>query len=214
MGAETKKDPFGGGEAEGWRASALNASSPAPMRWTVDQLTRYLRQGRDENHGTAAGPMSPVIHGLSEVPEADVRAMATYLTTVMAGAPLGAGRRAALSLDDARVSSGAAIFAGTCASCHDEGASSLSSVHTVPLALTTSIHEPDPRNVLHIVLEGIWPEPGEKGAQMPGFEGALTDEQLDSLLTYVRVHFANRPPWVDVSRQARDISQHKDENER
>ncbi|HEX3137140.1 MAG TPA: c-type cytochrome, partial [Casimicrobiaceae bacterium] len=172
---------------------------------TVDQLTRYLRQGRDENHGTAAGPMSPVVHGLSEVPEADIRAMATYLTTVMAGAPAGSGRRAALSLDDAQVSSGAAIFAGTCASCHGEGASSLLSVHTVPLALTTSIHEPDPRNVLHIVLEGIWPEPGEKGEQMPGFEGAFTDEQLTSLLAYVRVHFANSPPWVDVSRQARDI---------
>jgi mono/diheme cytochrome c family protein len=40
---------------------------------------------------------------------------------------------------------------------------------------------------------------------MPGFEGALTDEQLASLLAYLRVHFANRPPWVDVSRQARDI---------
>jgi mono/diheme cytochrome c family protein len=134
--------------------------------------------------------------------------------TVMAGAPAGSSRRAALSLDDARVSNGAAIFAGTCANCHDEGASSLSSVHTVPLALTTSIHEPDPRNVLHVVLEGIWPEPGEKGAQMPGFEGALTDEQLVSLLAYVRVHFANSPPWVDVSGQARDIIQHKDENER
>jgi mono/diheme cytochrome c family protein len=214
LGAETKSDSFGGGEAEGWRASAINASSPAPMPWTVDQLTRYLRQGRDENHGTASGPMSPVAHGLSEVPEADVRAMATYLTTVMAGAPAGSSRRAALSLDDARVSNGAAIFAGTCANCHDEGASSLSSVHTVPLALTTSIHEPDPRNVLHVVLEGIWPEPGEKGAQMPGFEGALTDEQLVSLLAYVRVHFANSPPWVDVSGQARDIIQHKDENER
>lgn len=94
-GAETKSDPFGGGEAEGWRASAINASSPAPMPWTVDQLTRYLREGRDENHGTAAGPMSPVVHGLSEVSEADVRAMATYLTTVMAGAPAGSGRSAA-----------------------------------------------------------------------------------------------------------------------
>ncbi len=214
LGAETKSDPFGGGEAEGWRASAINASSPAPTPWTVDQLTQYLRQGRDENHGTAAGPMSPVVHGLSEVPEADVRAMATYLATVMAGAPAAAGRRAALSLDDTRVSSGAAIFAGTCASCHGEGVSSLSSVHTVPLASTTSIHEPDPRNVLHIVLEGIWPESSEKGAQMPGFEGALTEEQLASLLAYLRVHFANSPPWVDVSRQARDIIQHKDENER
>ena len=64
------------------------------------------------------------------------------------------------------------------------------------------------------MLEGIWPEPGEKGAQMPGFEGALTDEQLASLLAYLRVHFANSPPWADVSRQARDIIQHKDENER
>jgi mono/diheme cytochrome c family protein len=86
-------------------------------------------------------------------------------------------------------------------------------VHAVPLALTTSIHEPDPRNVLHIVLEGIWPEPGEKGEQMPGFEGAFTDEQLTSLLAYVRVHFANSPPWVDVSRQARDIISTRTKND-
>jgi mono/diheme cytochrome c family protein len=67
--------------------------------------------------------------------------------------------------------------------------------------------------VLHIVLGGIWPEPGEKGVVMPGFEGALTDEQLASLLAYLRVHFASSAPWPDVSRQARDIIQHKDENE-
>ena len=77
--------------------------------------------------------------------------------------------------------------------------------------MTTSIHEPDPRNVLHIVLEGIWPEPGEKGDLMPGFEGALTDEQLGSLLAYLRVHFANSAPWADVSRYVPDITQHKDE---
>jgi mono/diheme cytochrome c family protein len=130
--------------------------------------------------------------------------MAAYLTTLMAG-PATSGRRAASSLDDGRVSSGAAIFAGACASCHDENEVSLSSVHTVPLALTTSIREADPRNVLHIVLEGIWPEPGEKGELMPGFEGALTDEQLASLLAYVRAHFANSPPWPDVARRARDI---------
>jgi mono/diheme cytochrome c family protein len=214
LGAERKSDPLGGGDVEGWRASAINASSSAPMPWTIDQLTRYLRQGRDDTHGTAAGPMAPVVHQLSQVPEEDVRAMATYLTTAMAGSAPASGRATAASPDEARLASGAAIFAGTCASCHDEGASSFSSVHTVPLALTTSIHEPDPRNVLHIVLEGIWPEPGEKGAQMPGFEGALTDEQLASLLTYVRAHFVNSPPWPDVSRQARDIIQHKDENER
>ena len=64
------------------------------------------------------------------------------------------------------------------------------------------------------LLYGFRFRPGEKGEQMPGFEGAFTDEQLTSLLAYVRVHFANSPPWPDVSRQARDIIQHKDENER
>jgi mono/diheme cytochrome c family protein len=214
LGAETKSDPLGGGDVEGWRASAINASSPAPMPWTIDQLTRYLRQGRDDTHGTAAGPMAPVVHQLSQVPEEDVRAMATYLATAMAGAAPASGRATAASPDEARLASGAAIFGSACASCHDEGATSLSSGRTVPLALTTSIRERDPRNVLHIVLEGIWPEPGEKGALMPGFEGALTDEQLASLLEYLRVHFASSTPWVDISRQARDIIQHKDENER
>lgn len=139
--------------------------------------------------------------------------MATYLLAVMGRKEPAAMRTIAPGLDESRLQSGAAIFAGTCAGCHDEGASAISSIRTVPLAQTTSIHAPDPRNLLHIVLEGIWPEPGEKGAQMPGFEGALTDEQLASLLAYLRVHFANRPPWADVSLQARDIIQHKDENE-
>jgi mono/diheme cytochrome c family protein len=158
--------------------------------------------------------MSPVVHDLSEVPEEDVRAMATYLTTLMAGGTPASTRTAPTSLDDSRISSGAAIFDGTCATCHGESATAQSSVRTVPLALATSVHAPDPRNVLHIVLEGIWPEPGEKGALMPGFEGALTDEQLASLLDYLRVHFAKSAPWPDISRQARDIIQHKDGNER
>ena len=212
MGAEKKDVYLGGGEAEGWYATALNASSPAPVAWTVDQLTRYLRQGWDDEHGHAAGPMTPVVHELADVPEADVRAMATYLLGVMGSKEATALRTATPSPEDRRVQNGAAIFAATCAGCHDEGASAISSIRTVPLAKTTSIHAPDPRNVLHIVLEGIWPEPGEKGVVMPGFEGALTEDQLASLLAYLRVHFAQSQPWTDVSRQVREIVQHQDRN--
>jgi mono/diheme cytochrome c family protein len=214
LGAEEKSDYLGGGEAEGWHATALNASSPAPVPWTTDQMTRYLRQGWDEAHGTAAGPMSPVVHELSEVPEEDVRAMAAYLATVMQGAASGSTRVAAANAADVQLGNGAVIFDGACASCHDVPSSSTSSIRTVPLALTTSLNAPDSRNALHIVLEGIWPESGEKGALMPGFEGALTDVQLASLLDYLRVHFAARPPWSDIPEQARDIMQHKDESER
>lgn len=214
LGAEKKDEDLGGGDAEGWHATAINASTPAPMAWTVDQLQRYLQQGRDDTHGTAAGPMTPVVHELAEVPEDDVRAMAIYLQSLMASAMPASLRPAATNPDEFRLQSGAAIFGGACASCHDEGASTISSVHTVPLALTTSIHAPDPRNVLHVVLEGIWPEPGERGALMPGFEGALTEDQLASLLTYLRVHFAKSQPWADISRQAQQIRQRKDGSER
>ena len=37
-------------------------------------MFHYLRQGWDAAHGTAAGPMQPVVHDLSEVAEEDVRA--------------------------------------------------------------------------------------------------------------------------------------------
>ena len=74
MGAEEHTRDFDGGQSEGWDAPALNSSSPAPSAWTAEQLYAYLRQGRDENHGTAVGPMKPVVDNLSQVPESDVRA--------------------------------------------------------------------------------------------------------------------------------------------
>lgn len=215
LGAEEENDYLGGGDAEGWRAPALNASSPAPERWTNDQLTHYLREGWDDAHGTAIGPMAPIVHDLSEVPDEDIRAMGAYLATVIADATPVSGRMpAAQGGDEVALSSGAAIFVGTCASCHVESATSNPSIRTVPLARTTSINERDARNVLHIVLDGIWPEAGEKGPLMPGFEGALTDEQLVSLLGYMRVHFAKRSAWGDIPKQARAIVQAKDGNER
>ncbi len=154
--------------------------------------------------------MAPVVHELADVPEADVRAMATYLQAVMGSKEPAAVRTVAPNPEQSRVQNGAAIFVGACAGCHGEGTSAISSARTVPLAQTTSIHAPDPRNVLHIVLEGIWPEPGEKGVLMPGFEGALTEDQLASLLAYLRVHFALSQPWPDISRQLREIVQHQD----
>ena len=102
------------------------------------------------------------------------------------------------------------IFEGACANCHDAPSASAPSMRTVPLSLTTSLNAPDPRNAIHIVLEGIWPDSGEKGALMPGFEGALSVDQLETLLAYLRTRFTNQPPWPDVAPRLREIVQHKD----
>lgn len=210
LGGERKREDLAGGEAEDWHATALDASSPAPSPWTAEQMVTYLRQGSDDSHGTAAGPMKPVVHDLSEVPEEDVRAIAAYLMWTLKQRPGRPVARAEAASGEARPGEGAAIFEGACASCHDAPSASTSSARTVSLALTTSLNAPDPRNVIHVVLEGIWPDSGESGALMPGFEGVLSADQLASLLGYLRAHFTSQPPWPDIASRLRETMPAKD----
>jgi nicotinate dehydrogenase subunit B len=49
--------------------------------WDADELYRYLRHGHTQRHGIAGGPMAEVVRELAQVPDDDVRAMATYLGT-------------------------------------------------------------------------------------------------------------------------------------
>jgi mono/diheme cytochrome c family protein len=63
FGAEKRNEAFAGGEAEGWRAFPINASSPAPIPWDADALYAYLRQGSHGLHGVAGGPS----HGQSSL---------------------------------------------------------------------------------------------------------------------------------------------------
>ena len=92
FGAEEKSRRFAGGEAENWDAPALNAASAAPVPWTADQLTAYLKDGFADQHGFAAGPMQPVTLNLRKAPDADVRAIATYIASIN-GAPDAAARQ-------------------------------------------------------------------------------------------------------------------------
>lgn len=195
LGAEQRQEDLAGGEAEDWHASSLSANSPAPVPWTADQLFDYLRRGREARHGVAAGPMAPVTHSLAGVAEEDVRAIAVYVASQMSTrspvAPRTAGPERAMPPE------GAQIFAGACASCHEAPAANPSSA-PVPLGLTTSLNAPDPRNTIHVVLDGLWPDPGESGASMPGFAAGLTDKQVTALVDYLRARFTDLPAWRDV----------------
>ena len=227
LGAEDKQRKFAGGEAQGWHGPAMNAASPAPKPWSADQIFNYLRNGRDDLHGIAAGPMVQVVHNLSQVPESDVRAIGHYIESLSgprsaelrntpkeAEAPRIRSAAAANAGNQetrggvSRANDGAAVFAGACASCHDP---SKTTMKTVPLALTTSVNAPDPRNLIHVILNGIWPQAGEPGALMPGFAAELTDKQVAALVAYLRAHFSTRPAWDDAPESVREISRQMDE---
>src|SRR4051812_35318104 len=79
MGAERRADFLGGGEAEGWYAPPLDARSPSPIPWTVDQLATYLRAGIADQHAIAGGPMQAVVQTLSQASPDDLHAIAVYI---------------------------------------------------------------------------------------------------------------------------------------
>jgi mono/diheme cytochrome c family protein len=222
LGAEKRGQELAGGDEEGWYSPALNAQSEAPIPWTQDSLVAYLGNGADESHGVAVGPMAPIVHGLSQVPEADLQAIATYLASVQsnpsperrqqAGALIASAAEAAANAggngpvaSPASISeSGADIYRGACGTCHANGWRK-PSPGMIPLAFSTALHTPDPRNLLHIILEGIHPTEGEAGPLMPDFAGALTNAQIGTLAAYLRSHFTTRPAWTDIDKRLTEI---------
>ena len=225
LGAEKKDALFAGGEADGWSAYALDASSPAPVPWERDAFYDYLRHGWQAAHGMARGPMAPVVDNLKRASDADVRAIATYLVSV-AGEPSAERKRAGEQLlaqtrrpgakaaaapgsadsqkpAGATPDAGATIYAAACATCHESG-------RPLPyggmsLALSTALQGPTPRNPINVILDGLPPAAGSRNAIMPGFRHTMTDQQIAALLTYLRASFSSRPAWPDVEAQVRDL---------
>src|SRR4029077_17530789 len=82
LGAEISGNAYGGAVIDNWVAPPLTAGNPAPAPWTHEELYDYLRSGVSKLHGTAAGPMFPVVQGLGALPDSDIHALATYFADV------------------------------------------------------------------------------------------------------------------------------------
>lgn len=224
LGAEREDADLAGGDAEGWRASALNTASESPLPWTGDKLATYLRTGIVDGHAMSAGPMHGVVASLSRADPADVQAIAGYIAARM-GAPdaarqaraEAAQRKASQPLaavqagargnaaDPQVLALGAAVYQGSCAACHDQGRG-LSSGSALQLPLAIALTLPDPSNLVRIVREGIQPLPGQPGRWMPPFAGSLSDDQLTALVTWLRHQGTDLPPWNDVAQAVKASS--------
>jgi mono/diheme cytochrome c family protein len=211
LGAERTRAAFAGGDVDDWHAYAINAQSPAPVPWNADALYSYLRQGWHPDHGVARGPMAQVIRNLSDVPESDVRAIATYMADVF-GAPSADRKRRGdevLARSSSQPSQsapgsagGVALYAAACASCH--AGERAPPYGGIDLARSSAIASPDARNAVNTVLMGIRPREGERGPIMPGFADSMTDEQIAALLTYLRARFSDQQPWANLAETVRN----------
>jgi nicotinate dehydrogenase subunit B len=206
LGAEKAEAYLAGGFAEGWEAPPLTSLSHAPIPWSEDELFAYLRTGESRFHGTAAGPMAPVVKELVALPDGDIRAMAVYLASFnenAIGQPAQDVLAAKLeSSTGTRVvsasSAGARLYQGACAVCHKVGGAPLFGSRP-SLALNSNLHSAVPDNLIQIILHGIAAPASSDLGYMPGFKGSFNDRQLAELVSWLRQQFApDKPPWTGV----------------
>jgi mono/diheme cytochrome c family protein len=147
--------------------------------------------------------MADVTANLGTVQESDVRAIATYIASQIGPQPAAsqpAAPQPVVQNEEHRL--GAEVYEGTCADCHD-GTRPLP-FGGMDLALSTAMNAPDPRNLINVTLHGLHGPDGARAAIMPGFAGALSDDQLAALLNYMRAQFSDEPPWGNVERTIKE----------
>ena len=203
MGAEIASKAYNGAVVEGWFASALNDETTSAVPWTQIALVNYLLDGWDKDHGVSAGPMTPVVNHLYDLPEDDGFAIAAYVESLRANKPPEAETEALIgfamerewdpdnppSYDDPALQAGVVAFDDLCANCHKIGGT------TVPLALTSTVRLPEALNVMNIIFDGVRPPLGARNHSMPEFGASLTDENIADVLRFVRLQFTDLPAW-------------------
>lgn len=205
-----KEDEYLRGElTENWHAPAIAGEVPAPARWDAETLAAYLSGKWAKHHGVALGPMAPVSHNLARVPEEDVSAIAAYLATLIEQDPAAeakAEETAAAAAEQAQAASGdegALIYASACAGCHEGEPSRFA--EGLQLAYSTSLRVPHPHNLIQIIQQGVQPPEGRPGYFMPGYAGALTEEQMVALTSYLRERFSGLEPWQNLKGVVDDL---------
>ena len=204
LGAEKANDAYGGAVVDNWTAPALTAANPSPTLWSRNELFTYLRNGVTVFHGVAAGPMSPVAHGLSTVPDADIQAIAAYFADIdQAGErSVSADSAVARAMSSERIASsehldpGARLYDVACASCH-YNSRPVPPAARPDLALDSPAYLPDPTNLIQVILHGVRADEGIPGVVMPGFSG-LSDADIAHIAAYLRRTHASLPPWPDL----------------
>ncbi|KFD18446.1 2-keto-D-gluconate dehydrogenase [Tatumella ptyseos ATCC 33301] len=194
--------------------------------WSDDEIVQYLKTGRAAGKNQAAGGMAEAVeHSLQYLPDSDLHAIATYLKQTTPIRTEGETQAAysygstPVNVDDevrgkapdnARnsVISGAALFSGNCASCHQpDGAGSQNQAYP-SLFHNTATGMIHPQNLIATILYGVQRTTGGHEVLMPGFGSTssyvdhLTDQQVADISNYVLHNFGN--PSVTV--QAGDVA--------
>ena len=209
LGGIARADELSGGliAVQDWYAPSLTSDREAGLGdWSVDEVVELLKHGVTDRYAVF-GPMAEVVHDSTQhLAESDLRAMALYLKSLppkasddAAPPATGASMRAGL------MDRGAHVYAEQCVSCHQPAGEGVPRAYPA-LARNPGVIMNSTVNAIRVVLNGGFP-PGTEGNPrpfgMPPFAQKLSDDDVASVLTYVRASWGNTAPAVapaDVQR--------------
>ncbi|MEI2265891.1 c-type cytochrome [Erwinia sp. CGal63] len=184
---------------DGFTASNLRGDNRDGLgRWSEDDLTQFLRYGRND-HTAAFGGMTEVVqHSLQHLSDEDITAIARYLKSLGAKdlnqVGFTADDKVAKALwkgDDSK--SGASVYVDSCAACHKTDGSGYKRFFP-QLSGNPVVLAEDPTSLIHVVLSGAT-LPGVKGAPsaitMPAFGWRLNDQQVADVVNFIRTSWGN-----------------------
>ena len=207
-----------------WQEKALDDSSPAYLSgalldawyapdlrgdirtglgtWSKDDLADFLKAGHSRGE-TAFGSMIDVINNSTPyLSHSDINAIATYLKSLPATSaqqPVVYDNATTAALRSGHATQpGAAIYTGTCASCHGFDGKGFGP-YTPALAANPIVLDNDPSSLINLVLNASnplvvkgTPEP----YRMPQFRQQYSDQEVADVVTFIRNSWGNRAPAV------------------
>ena len=190
LGASDWSGKLEGGQIDGWYAPNITSDGQQGVgSWSQDDIATYLKTGNAHGKTVALGPMAETIHdSLSHLDDSDLQAMAAYLKSVAAKQTISSSE----SSKGLPVSvSGVQTYQTYCSSCHQGDGKGLPGA--IPgLAGNGAVTAKGPENVIRVVLGGLEAKDGL--APMPAVGQAMSDEEIASVVNYVRSSWGNTAP--------------------
>ncbi|MDD2712933.1 MAG: cytochrome c [Simplicispira sp.] len=204
LGGPRSSQPLGGGliPVENWYAPALNTESEAGVaHWPISDVVALLQTGRAPQ-ASVMGPMAEVVFGSTQyLTDADARAMAVYLQSLVLprpSAPHAAQVLQAQGAPDvpktAALGQGAQVYGTHCAQCHGEKGQGQPGAFPA-LAGNRAVTLADPSNLVRVLLQGGY-LPATAGNPrphgMPPFQQTLRDDEVAAVASFVRSAWGNQ----------------------
>ncbi len=202
MGVDSSKY-LGGGAVDGWTAFNLSSSKSSGLGgWTTDELAQYLKTGNVPGKAQAAGPMAEVVeNSTSHLSDEDLHALATFIKAVPGQASDGPDRFSfaghPTDITDYRADAGRhagegeQLFIAACATCHMLSGSGVKDGAYPSLFHNSVTGAANADNLVMAVLHGVERRGSINDASMPAFEDEFDDNQVASLVNYVKDTFGN-----------------------